>query len=67
VLITTTDSGVQGSATEDICSVGRDAQTLNFFPQQLQLERQCMAANLNVAATIEGGGDCVGAFPWAIR
>jgi len=63
VLITTTDSGVQGSATEDMCSIGKDAQTLNFFPQQLQLERQCMAANLNVAATIEGGGDCVGAFP----
>jgi len=63
VLITTTDSNTQGSATEDICSVGKDAKTLNFFPQQIQLERQCMAANLNVAATLEGGGDCAGAFP----
>jgi hypothetical protein len=63
VLITSVEAEVDASATEDICSVGKDAKTLGFFSQQIQLERQCMAANLNVAATLQGQGDCSGQFP----
>ncbi len=51
VLMTSTLDSVQGSATEDMCSVGTDPKTKQVYDQQVQLERQCMAALLNVAAT----------------
>ena len=46
------------SATEDMCFSGQDAKGAKTSPQQLQLVRQCMAANLNVAASFAGGGAC---------
>jgi hypothetical protein len=49
------------SATEAICSVGRDGQILG--PQLTQLVRQCTAAALNIAASREGGGNCSTDFP----
>jgi hypothetical protein len=62
--ITTVDvPGGEQSAIEDMCSVGKDAKTLSVYPQQVQLERQCMAALLNVAATASLEGSCETAFP----
>jgi hypothetical protein len=49
------------SAIEAICSVGRDGQILG--PQLTQLVRQCTAAALNIAASVEGGGNCSTNFP----
>jgi hypothetical protein len=49
------------SAIEAICSVGRDSQILG--PQVTQLVRQCTAAALNIAASVEGGGNCSSQFP----
>ncbi|MCU0224246.1 MAG: hypothetical protein MUF27_09270 [Acidobacteria bacterium] len=46
------------SATEDMCISGQDAKGAKTSMQQLQLVRQCMAANLNLAASAAGGGSC---------
>ena len=46
------------SSTEDMCKSGRDFKANDTSPQQLSLIRHCTAAALNIAATIEGGGDC---------
>jgi len=56
--VNTTAAKTLVSATEDMCSVGTDAKTVGTSPQQIQLIRQCMAANLNIAATTAGGGSC---------
>jgi hypothetical protein len=61
VTLDTTDAGSTTSATEAICSVGRDHTVLG--PQLTQLVRQCTAAALNIAASIEGGGNCSTTFP----
>jgi hypothetical protein len=61
VTLDTTDAFSTTSATEAICSVGRDGQILG--PQLTQLVRQCTAAALNIAASIEGGGNCSTDFP----
>ncbi|MCU0230474.1 MAG: hypothetical protein MUC67_03745 [Acidobacteria bacterium] len=50
------------SATEDMCISGQDAKGAKTSMQQLQLVRQCMAANLNLAASQAGGGRCGGAI-----
>ena len=60
-----------GSAIEDMCSVGRDSKRFSndddnnqsTSNQQVQLERQCMAAQLNLAATAFFGGSCDTEFP----
>jgi hypothetical protein len=57
----TVEAGSGTSATEAICSVGRDGQILG--PQLTQLVRQCTAALLNVAASASGGGNCPGDLP----
>jgi hypothetical protein len=49
------------SAIEAICSVGKDGKILG--PQLTQLVRQCTAAALNIAASVEGGGNCSSEFP----
>jgi hypothetical protein len=51
------------STTEAMCSVGTDGKLYQGKSQQAQLVRQCVAAELNVAATLEGGGDCLGDRP----
>jgi hypothetical protein len=51
------------SATEDICSVGSDSNTLGIAPQDMQLVRQCMAAELNFAASTIDGGSCSNTSP----
>jgi len=55
--LTTTLAGDEGSATEDLCSVGKDHK-LYASPQQAQLVRQCAAAALNIAASDALGGSC---------
>jgi hypothetical protein len=52
--------GNGNSAIEAICSVGKDGKILG--PQLTQLIRQCTAAYLNVAATLEGDGNCTTEF-----
>ena len=47
-----------GSSAEEMCSSRRDARTNETSPQQLQLIRQCMAAELNMTASVELGGSC---------
>jgi hypothetical protein len=47
-----------GSAVEDLGFSNVDAKKNNTSPQQLQLIRQCAAAALNFAATIDGGSTC---------
>jgi hypothetical protein len=61
VELTTVEAGSGTSATEAICSVGRDGQILG--PQLTQLVRQCTAALLNVAASASGGGNCLADLP----
>jgi hypothetical protein len=61
VTLNTTDADSTTSATEAICSVGRDHEILG--PQLTQLVRQCTAAALNIAASREGGGNCSTDFP----
>jgi len=68
VEINNTLAGMDGSAVEDLCSVGRDPKDECVFGQQVQLERQCMAANLNFAATMEEfDSSCDNAFPGAAQ
>jgi hypothetical protein len=61
--VTEVDAATAVSAIEDICSTGNDHVTNHVAPQQVQLERQCMAANLNIAATARGAGDCRSVSP----
>jgi hypothetical protein len=61
VPLNSVEAGSVNSATEAICSVGRDGQILG--PQLTQLVRQCTAALLNVAASTSGGGNCAGDLP----
>jgi hypothetical protein len=61
--LNTVTAGIAVSATEDLTFSGKDFKNNNTSPQQLQLIRQCAAANLNVAATLTGGGDCESEFP----
>lgn len=56
------DTG-QGSAIEDMCSIGKDAKPNDTTNTQLQLERQCMAAALNLAASRELEGNCESELP----
>jgi hypothetical protein len=58
LLIDDTRPETEYSATEDMCKSGRDFKNNDTSPQQLSLIRHCTAAALNIAATIEGGGDC---------
>jgi hypothetical protein len=51
---------VAKSVVEDMCWGGKDFKGAGTSPQQLQLIRQCTAANLNVAASRDGGGSCSG-------
>jgi len=44
--------------TQDMCINDREAKAANTSMQQLQLIRQCAAAALKIAASVEGGGDC---------
>ena len=48
------------SAVEDLCESNLDARANNTSPQQLQLIRQCLAAELNIVATAQApiSGDC---------
>ena len=48
---------------EDMCINGGEAKAAQTSVQQLQLIRQCAAANLNVAASASGGGSCETEFP----
>lgn len=57
------EGGLPGSATEDMCSVGRDPKTNSTSNQQVQLVRQCMAAELNIAASADGDGNCFSQDP----
>ena len=44
---------------QDLCSNNaREAKANNTSTQQLQLEHQCAAANLNIAVTLASQGDC---------
>lgn len=52
-----TTAGLDGSITEDLCSVGTDHKVYGS-PQEAQLVRQCAAAALNIAASEELGGSC---------
>jgi len=61
VTLDSTAANDTSSATEAICSVGRDGKILG--PQLTQLVRQCTAAALNIAASVEGGGNCSTDFP----
>jgi hypothetical protein len=61
VTLDTTDAFDTTSATEAICSVGKDHKILGA--QLTQLVRQCTAAALNIAASVEGGGNCSTSFP----
>jgi hypothetical protein len=61
--INNTFSSTNGSSTEDLCFGSRDFKAADTFVQQLQLIRQCTAAQLNIAATSAGGGSCETAFP----
>jgi hypothetical protein len=54
------DAGVANSAIEDLGFSGEDFQDNGTSPQQLQLIRQCAAAALNFAASLDGGGSCEG-------
>jgi hypothetical protein len=56
--ITMTDASANCSATQDICSVGSDSNTLGIDPSDMQLVRQCMAAEINFAASAQDGGNC---------
>ncbi|PYR46554.1 MAG: hypothetical protein DMF89_21480 [Acidobacteria bacterium] len=53
--VTTTDASIT-SAIEAVCSVGTDGKILGS--NVTQLIRQCTAAELNVAASGQGGGSC---------
>lgn len=53
-----TAAGTGSSVLEDLCFNGGDARTASTSTQQLMLVRQCTAAQLNLAATRAGGGDC---------
>lgn len=46
------------SASEDLCVECDDARAGKTSMNQLQLVRQCLAANLNLAASRAGGGSC---------
>jgi len=62
LLINNTDGG-DCSAFEDLCSIGKDANTLNISPVQENLIFQCMAAELNLAVTGLDGGNCGNTIP----
>lgn len=54
----------QGSAIQNMCSVGKDPKSNQAYDQQIQLERQCTAAVLNVIATEdEFDASCENAYP----
>jgi len=48
----------EGSTVEDMCVSGKEAKDTDTTMAQLQLYRQCTAAALNLAASVEGGGSC---------
>jgi hypothetical protein len=56
-----TAAGLQGSVTEDLCSLGTDKKFYGS-PQEAQLVRQCAAAALNLAASGSFGGSCAEAL-----
>jgi hypothetical protein len=62
VLINNVGTG-QGSAIEDMCSIGKDAKPNQTTNTQLQLERQCMAAALNLNASRLLDGNCESEMP----
>lgn len=51
--------GTPGSAIEDLAK-GGEHKAADTSPQQLQLIRQCTAAALNQAASLQNDGDCGG-------
>jgi hypothetical protein len=57
VTLDNVEKGSETSATEAICSVGKDHK-LQESPQMAQLIRQCTAAALNIAVSTEEGGSC---------
>ena len=57
-------SGAPGSAIEDMCSIGKDHKSAKTTNTQLNLERHCMAAMLNISAThLQEGGSCESEYP----
>jgi hypothetical protein len=56
------DVATPTSSTEDLAR-GNDFNAAYTSPQQLQLIRQCTAAQLNIAATRAVGGNCEADFP----
>lgn len=53
------EDGAPGSAIEDMCSIGKDHKDAHTTNAQLNLERHCMAAMLNISATrLMEGGSC---------
>jgi len=54
----TKDYSIFPDVAEAMCVSGQDAKEQGKTMTQLQLERQCVAANLNQAATNRGGGNC---------
>ena len=57
-------NGAPGSAIEDMCSIGKDHKKVQTTNAQLNLERHCMAAMLNISATtLQEGGSCESEYP----
>ena len=64
LLMTETESKTANSAIEDMCSIGKDHKSAQTTNTQLNLERHCMAAALNLAATtLMEGGTCDSEYP----
>ncbi len=64
--LNTSTAKVQGSGTEDICSIGggmNNPPQSNISNTQRQLERQCAAANMNLAVSALDKVDCEAAYP----
>ena len=58
----TSDATMEGSGTEDVCSIGKDHVITGVSNTQLQVERLCAAANLNLAASQLLGFSCESVF-----
>lgn len=63
VELDTVTAGRTDSAIEAMCSVGTDSKLPGTSPQLTQLIRQCTAASLNIAASVEFGGSCESDYP----
>jgi hypothetical protein len=66
VALNTSQAVVQGSATEDICSIGggqKNPPQTSIPNTQRQLERECAAAELNLAVSDLRKVSCEGVYP----